>query len=113
VNPYYLRLNFPHNLLEDDASSAQYDGSSGYLTVTLTKEVKGLEFEDLDLLAKLLAPRQTKNQTTPSIEVLASTTAEGDADEADDLSEQLDGMKLADGDKGVLEAGMHFIRLLL
>ncbi|KAH6919073.1 SHQ1 protein-domain-containing protein [Coprinopsis sp. MPI-PUGE-AT-0042] len=107
VNPYYLRLNFPHNLLEDDASSAKYDGSSGNLTVTLTKEVKGQDFEDLDLLAKLLAPRQTKNKTTTSIEVLASTTTEVEADEADVLSDQLNGMKLADGDKDVLEAAAN------
>ncbi|KAF9065291.1 SHQ1 protein-domain-containing protein [Rhodocollybia butyracea] len=59
VNPYFLRLNFTNSVVEDDASSAQYDPSTGYLTVTLTKEIKGQEFDDLDLLAKLLAPRPT------------------------------------------------------
>lgn len=56
MNPYFLRLTFPHRLVEDDHSSAQYDPSSAYLTIVLTKEVPGEHFEDLDLLARLLAP---------------------------------------------------------
>ena len=49
VNPYFLRLNFSKALLEDDQSSANYDPSSGTLTVTLTKEHPGEIFDDLDL----------------------------------------------------------------
>ncbi|KAF8320096.1 SHQ1-domain-containing protein, partial [Clavulina sp. PMI_390] len=56
VNPYFLRLTFSHRLVEDDESSAQYDPSTGYLTIVLTKEVPNQHFDDLDLLAKLLAP---------------------------------------------------------
>ncbi|CDO70721.1 hypothetical protein BN946_scf184798.g36 [Trametes cinnabarina] len=82
INPYFLRLNFPHPLVEDDASSAVYDPSTGYLTVTLTKETPGQEFKDLDLLAKLLAPRPSKTAPpVPVIEVLDSTDADlGDTD---------------------------------
>jgi protein SHQ1 len=59
--------------LEDDHSSAKYDPSSGCLTVTLTKEVSGEEFEDLDLLSRLLAPRsEPREDRHPVIEVLAS-----------------------------------------
>jgi hypothetical protein len=56
VNPYFLRLTFSHRLVEDDESSAQYDPSSGYLTIILTKEVPAEHFKDLDLLAQLLTP---------------------------------------------------------
>lgn len=56
VNPYFLRLTFSNRLIEDDDSSAQYDASHGYLNVVLAKEVPGEVFEDLDLLARLLAP---------------------------------------------------------
>ncbi|KAF8626286.1 hypothetical protein AX15_004957 [Amanita polypyramis BW_CC] len=73
INPYFLRLNFSHNVVDDEVSSAQYDPSSGYLTVTLTKEVKGQEFKDLDLLAKLLAPRPPVKR--PTIEVLSSDSS--------------------------------------
>ncbi|KAK0210604.1 SHQ1 protein-domain-containing protein [Desarmillaria ectypa] len=71
INPYFLRLNFSHALLEDDQSSATYDGGTGYLTIVLTKQTRGQEFRDLDLLAKLLAPRPTSNEV--KIEVLESS----------------------------------------
>lgn len=72
INPYFLRLNFSGRLLEDDESSAKYDPGSGYLTVTLTKEIVGYEFKDLDLLAKLLAPRPTDPLPHPIIEVVGA-----------------------------------------
>lgn len=76
INPYFLRLNFSHALLEDDSSSATYDGGTGYLTVVLTKQTRGQEFRDLDLLAKLLAPRPSSNEV--KIEVLDSSPEEDD-----------------------------------
>ncbi|TFY59537.1 hypothetical protein EVJ58_g5721 [Rhodofomes roseus] len=86
VNPYFLRLSFPHPLKGDEDASASYDASSGYLTVTLTKETPGQEFKDLDLLAKLLAPRPTEQQQ-PVIEVLSSEDATADAE--NDIDEEL------------------------
>ncbi|KAK0197257.1 SHQ1 protein-domain-containing protein [Armillaria mellea] len=76
INPYFLRLNFSHALLEDDKSSAAYDGGTGYLTVMLTKHTRGQEFRDLDLLAKLLAPRPSSNAVR--IEVLDSSPGDDD-----------------------------------
>ncbi|KAJ8517564.1 hypothetical protein ONZ45_g5294 [Pleurotus djamor] len=92
VNPYFLRLSFSHSLLEDDESSAQYDPSSGYLTVTLTKANPGEEFRDLDLLAKLLAPKPTK--PAPVIEVLSSSNV-SDEDE-DELVTKAQSLSLED-----------------
>lgn len=82
VNPYFLRLNFSYPLQEDDQSSAKYDPSAGMITVTLTKANPGQEFKDLDLMAKLLAPRPAKE--TPVIEVV------------DDLSESVENMSIDD-----------------
>ncbi|KAI6099896.1 SHQ1 protein-domain-containing protein [Pisolithus croceorrhizus] len=79
INPYFLRLSFPYPVVEDDNSSAQYDPSSGYLTVTLSKSVKGQYFPDLDLLAKLLSPRPSRPHARPSIEVLDSRQPLADA----------------------------------
>ena len=73
VNPYYLRLTFSHAVLEDEHSSARYDARSGELTLTLTKQVEGQDFKDLDLIAKLLAP--PKSSARPIIEVLSSKTS--------------------------------------
>lgn len=81
INPYFLRLHFPHAVVEDDSSSALYDPSTGYLTITLTKAVKGQTFADLDLLAKLLAPRSSQPPPTPSIEVLETPLGEDDVGE--------------------------------
>ncbi|KAJ7582824.1 SHQ1 protein-domain-containing protein [Mycena floridula] len=71
INPYFLRLNFSNSLTEDEESLAQYDPGTGHLTVTLTKQSPGQEFHDLDLLAKLLAPRPTAVYH-PEIEVISS-----------------------------------------
>lgn len=109
VNPYFLRLNFSKSLLEDEESSANYDPSSAMLTVTLTKENKGEVFEDLDLLAKLLAPRRTV-ETTPSIEVVSSeTTAE------DDLVTQTESLSMQDEElvQGVSARDRLFLRTQL
>lgn len=83
INPYFLRLHLPSNVIEDDDSSAKYDPGTGYLIVTLTKETKGEDFPDLDLLAKLLVPPGTvdkerehgmgRKDDGPLIEVLDET----------------------------------------
>ncbi|KAG1826955.1 SHQ1 protein-domain-containing protein [Suillus subaureus] len=90
INPYFLRINFPHSVLDDDQSSATYDPSSGYLTVTLTKETKGQEFPDLDLLAKLLAPRHVEVPKQPAIEVIGSETSpQSELEELVDLTDAI------------------------
>ncbi|KAL4077345.1 SHQ1 protein-domain-containing protein [Scleroderma yunnanense] len=102
INPYFLRLNFPHSVVEDDNSTAQYDPSSGYLTITLTKEIKGQDFPDLDLLAKLLAPRPSHPPHGPSIEVLESQS--GSEDDITNISRRADNLSLADE---FVEAAKH------
>ncbi|KAJ6480262.1 SHQ1 protein-domain-containing protein [Mycena sanguinolenta] len=87
INPYFLRLNFSHPIVEDDQSSANYDPSSGYLTVTLTKESKGQVFPDLDLLSKLLAPRPS--QPAPLIEVVGQDDDTIDDGQEDDGTDDL------------------------
>ncbi|KAI0282729.1 SHQ1 protein-domain-containing protein [Russula brevipes] len=82
VAPYFLRLNFPASVVEDDRSSAVYDPASGYLTLTLTKLNRGENFPDLDLLGKLLAPAQSTPHN-PTIEVLGSVDSSRHAAEVD------------------------------
>jgi protein SHQ1 len=89
INPYFLRLHFPHAVVEDDNSTALYDPSTGYLTVTLTKAVKGQTFADLDLLAKLLAPRSSQFPPAPSIEVLVSSLGDDGVGEISRLATRL------------------------
>ncbi|KAG8847870.1 hypothetical protein FRB96_001385 [Tulasnella sp. 330] len=106
INPYFLRLHLPANVIEDDASSAQYDPGAGYLTITLTKENKGEDFKDLDMLTKLLVPpgvweaesRSRDEGDSPRIEVLGgSDVVAGDGhleDAFDKLSDETRRMRL-------------------
>ncbi|KAF9246474.1 SHQ1 protein-domain-containing protein [Melanogaster broomeanus] len=99
INPYFLRLNLPHAVVEDEDSSARYDPSTGYLTITLTKEVKGQHFADLDLLAKLLAPRPSQPPPPPSIEVLETQNTDTGEDDVNKLSEQTNQLTLEEEDE--------------
>ncbi|KAH8556514.1 SHQ1 protein-domain-containing protein [Umbelopsis sp. PMI_123] len=79
LKPYFLRLQLPGNICEDEQSTANYDISTGIFTIKVTKETPGEHFEDLDLLTKLLARRgeQKSGETAtkkPLIEVISSTT---------------------------------------
>ncbi|KAJ4454851.1 putative box H/ACA snoRNP assembly protein Shq1 [Paratrimastix pyriformis] len=56
--PYFLRLIFPHELVEDGREKGVYDWSSGEVTITLPKKNRGEVFPDLDMLTKLLARRK-------------------------------------------------------
>ncbi|KAJ1662874.1 hypothetical protein IW140_005399 [Coemansia sp. RSA 1813] len=60
ASPYYLRLTFPGNILEDDKSTASFDAATGDILVTLSKEKSGEHFENLDLLTGLLATRRER-----------------------------------------------------
>jgi protein SHQ1 len=93
IKPYFLRLNFSNSLVEDDASSAHYDPASGYLTLTLTKEVKGQNFADLDLLSKLLSPRPSA-PGAPKIQVLSGEESPVDQDTSADLDSKFDRLSL-------------------
>lgn len=94
--------------MEDDQSSAKYDPSSGYLTVTLTKEVPGEEFEDLDLLSKLLAPdSEAREGRQPKIEVLYSKE-----DEVAALTEGTEKLSLEQEHEVFLEGQANLLHLL-
>ncbi|KAG9293678.1 hypothetical protein G9A89_019015 [Geosiphon pyriformis] len=55
LRPYFLRLRFPGNIVEDDRSKASYDIAKGDVIVKLPKETPGEQFPDLDLVTKLMA----------------------------------------------------------
>ncbi|KAF7303612.1 CS domain-containing protein [Mycena indigotica] len=96
INPYFLRLNFSHPVVEDDdQANATYDAGEGWLTVTLVKQEKGQEFADLDLLGKLLAPKPSAPRQ-PEIEVIGS--------EEDELVAQTEGLSLSSEQQEILLA---------
>eukprot|EP00730_Choanoeca_flexa_P017763 TRINITY_DN8587_c0_g1_i1.p1 TRINITY_DN8587_c0_g1~~TRINITY_DN8587_c0_g1_i1.p1 ORF type:complete len:540 (+),score=128.64 TRINITY_DN8587_c0_g1_i1:95-1714(+) len=77
VKPYFLRLTFESELVEDGREAAQYDIGSGWFHVKLPKAQAGERFADLDLHTKLLAkPAANTPRMPPSIEVVGSSEAE-------------------------------------
>ena len=57
LRPYFLRLHFPNELVEDGREHASYDRESGKLHVWIPKAIAGQDFPDLDLLTTL-KPKQ-------------------------------------------------------
>ncbi|KAF9172069.1 hypothetical protein BGX21_008302 [Mortierella sp. AD011] len=81
VKPYFLRLTFPGNVVDDERATATYNVGAGELTVVLPKETPGEHFPDLDMLTKLLVRKSDlaeKQIKKPLIEVVSSgDTLEG------------------------------------
>ncbi|KAF9996638.1 hypothetical protein BGZ80_002272 [Entomortierella chlamydospora] len=81
VKPYFLRLTFPGNVVDDERATATYNVGAGELTVVLPKGTPGEHFPDLDMLTKLLVRKSDlaeKQIKKPLIEVVSSgDTLEG------------------------------------
>ncbi|KAF9104687.1 hypothetical protein BGX29_001440 [Mortierella sp. GBA35] len=82
LKPYFLRLTFPGNVVDDERAKATYNVGEGELTVVLPKETPGEDFPDLDMLTKLLVRKgdlsTDKQIKRPLIEVISSgETLEG------------------------------------
>lgn len=80
LQPYYLRLRFPHALVDDERAHARF-GLDGVVRVRLPKETKGQHFPDLDLAAKLLARKEPLRPLIEEMDVENSVKvgAEGEA----------------------------------
>ncbi|KAJ2637055.1 hypothetical protein GGF40_002624 [Coemansia sp. RSA 1286] len=61
ASPYYLRLTFSGKVVEDEASTASFDAASGDITVALSKQTPGEQFENLDMLTSLLATSRERD----------------------------------------------------
>lgn len=57
LSPYYLRLAFPHEVVDDERATAKYRAQDESIDIQLPKLEKGTFFEDLDVPTKLLARR--------------------------------------------------------
>ena len=62
VKPYYLKLNLPHALKDDEQCRGVYDVDRREIDFKLTKAEPGTEFPNLDLVASLLNPKKPKER---------------------------------------------------
>lgn len=74
--PYYLRLRFPHDIVDDERATARFEGDS--IKIKLPKAVRGQNFPDLDLAAKLLA--RSNESSRPLIEELNTNSEDQSRD---------------------------------
>uniref|UniRef100_A0A7S3G5P2 CS domain-containing protein n=1 Tax=Palpitomonas bilix TaxID=652834 RepID=A0A7S3G5P2_9EUKA len=77
VKPYFLRLTFEKECVEDGTEKATYDATKGVITAFIPKKNKGEVFEDLGMITQLLTSK-AKPDVKPLIEVVSSTNANGE-----------------------------------
>jgi len=61
LKPYFLNLNFSHNIKDSEKNSSKYDVENGILICKIEKENSGDFFENLDLLSNLMMNSNTKD----------------------------------------------------
>ncbi|XP_044157404.1 protein SHQ1 homolog [Bufo gargarizans] len=89
AKPYFLRLTLPGRIVEDGRQKATYNADDGIFTVQVPKETPGQQFEGLNLLTSLLAPKGART-CKPLIEEIGSANEalEDDEEEFDWQIEQ-------------------------
>ncbi|KAG0098921.1 Hsp90 cochaperone shq1 [Podila epicladia] len=93
LKPYFLRLTFPGNIVEDDRSKATYDVGKGQMTVVLAKEEPGQFFPDLDMLTKLLVRKGDLSEKSKADQIkrpLIEVVSKGDTLEGTHLEKDED-----------------------
>lgn len=92
--PYYLRLRFPAQLIEDEKMSSNYDLEKSVVRCRISKLNKGEFFKDLGMLSKLLLTKQQEKQFVNSRkgpliqEVDSSETVPGENDQGSDEDDE-------------------------
>ncbi|KAG0337742.1 Hsp90 cochaperone shq1 [Podila horticola] len=93
LKPYFLRLTFPGNIVEDDRAKATYDVGKGQMTVVLAKEEPGQFFPDLDMLTKLLVRKGDLSEKSKADQIkrpLIEVVSKGDTLEGTNLEKDED-----------------------
>ncbi|CAK1541084.1 unnamed protein product [Leptosia nina] len=69
-SPYFLRLCLPGKIVENEKSKGSYVCDSGDFNLIFDKETPGENFENLDMITSLLAPRDIPNINPNLVEML-------------------------------------------
>lgn len=82
--PYFLRLNLPGEIVENDEAKADFDTDKNEFKIKCPKVAKGFHFKGLDMLTSLLEPKGKRNVEDKSagIQVL-SDSVESTAEESE------------------------------
>ncbi|XP_011690248.1 PREDICTED: protein SHQ1 homolog isoform X2 [Wasmannia auropunctata] len=87
--PYFLRLQLPGKIEENDLSSGSYDCDKGDFTFRFSKVNKGEHFENLEMITSLMAPPKNKSVLViPNIEVIGNpSVTKADINETNDIGD--------------------------
>ncbi|XP_007945522.1 protein SHQ1 homolog [Orycteropus afer afer] len=83
AKPYFLRLTLPGRVIENGSEQGSYDADKGIFTIRLPKETPGQQFEGLNMLTALLAPRKSRT-AKPLVEEIGASEVSEEAVEDDD-----------------------------
>uniref|UniRef100_A0A672HSW2 Protein SHQ1 homolog n=1 Tax=Salarias fasciatus TaxID=181472 RepID=A0A672HSW2_SALFA len=87
AKPYFLRLTLPGRIVEDGREKAKFDIDKGLFTLHVPKETSGENFEGLQMLTSLLAPKGSRS-AKPLVEDLGGEEDEEEEEEFDWQVEQ-------------------------
>ncbi|KAM9813993.1 protein SHQ1 homolog [Neosynchiropus ocellatus] len=79
AKPYFLRLTLPGRIVQDGREKARFDIDKGLFTLRVPKETPGENFEGLQMLTSLLAPRGCRS-AKPLVEDVSAGCG-GDAED--------------------------------
>ncbi|XP_012216129.1 protein SHQ1 homolog [Linepithema humile] len=83
ASPYFLRLQLPGEIVENDSSTGSYVCEKGEFTLNFSKVKEGEHFENLDMISIFLAPSKKKTNIVSNIEVIGNPSAStADIDES-------------------------------
>lgn len=72
AHPYFLRLTFSNELVEDGSETSSYNLDTGIIELSIPKK-NNVHFEDLDMITKLMSVRPKNNHVVnQGIQVISS-----------------------------------------
>lgn len=89
-NPYYIRLNLPGDIVDNDEAKAHFDAATNEFKIKCPKVVKGSHFEGLDMLTSLLQPKGQRDIGEKNIEVVGASSDDTNEEEDESQDEQFD-----------------------
>jgi protein SHQ1 len=85
--PYFLKLNFEQQLVQDGRETAAYNIDAGVMTCTLPKAEPSQHFDNLDMITRLLTcakrPGTTAAAAPPLIEVVGGDESDSDGSDSE------------------------------
>ncbi|XP_056130898.1 protein SHQ1 homolog [Lampris incognitus] len=86
AKPYFLRLTLPGRIVEDGREKATFDIDKGLFTLRVPKETPGENFEGLQMLTILLAPKGSRS-AKPLVEDISTVSGACGGSEGNDEEE--------------------------